>query len=129
MTGAGGVELTGVWLDDRRRCRWALTGVDLSLDPGTLVVIEADTEDEEIAAEAVFDLLTYRRLPVAGTVVGASRDAVEIGSPCGEGERRLCLPGGLEIVVRASSATRLAASRTVRLPNSPFVNAQAGMPA
>lgn len=129
MTPVGGVELTGVWLDDRRRCRWALTGVDLTVGPGELVVVETGTDEEEGAAEGLFDLLAGRRRPVRGTVMGASRDAVEIGSPFGCGEHRLCLPGGAEIVVRPEPATRLAASRAVRLAASPLVNAEAGMPA
>jgi hypothetical protein len=119
MTGVGGVELLGVWLDDRRRCRWALTDVDLVLAPGSVTVIEVDSDEDEGAAEALFDLLTARRRPLGGTVVGASAEAVEIGSPTSPGERRLCLPGGEEIVVRASPASRLAASQTVRLTASP----------
>lgn len=115
MTPVGGVELLGVWLDDRRRCRWALRDVYLSLAPGEVVVLEVDDEEDEGAAEALFDLLCGRRRPVSGVVVGVCPDAIEIGSPVGTGERRLCLPGGLEIVVRASSATRRAASRTIRL--------------
>lgn len=129
MTPVGGVELLGVWLDDRRRCRWALRDVHLSLAPGEVIVLEADDEEDEGAAEALFDLLCGRRRPVSGVVGGVCPDAVETGSLIGHGERRLCLPGGLEIVVRASSATRQAASRTIRLTAPAFGQREAEIPA
>jgi hypothetical protein len=86
-----------VWLDDRRRCRWALRGLDLVVDAGAIVALRSGPDDG--GPDAVLELLAGRRRPVAGSVRGASRDAVEVGDLHG-GERRLCLPDGTTFVVR-----------------------------
>ena len=118
MTAAGGrllgfADLDGVWLDDRRRCRWALRGLDLVVEPGTSVALLAG--DEGAAADAGLDLVAGRRLPTRGTVsidgidlrdldrTAHRRSMVELAlEPIGE--RRLCLPNGTILVARPSSA-------------------------
>jgi hypothetical protein len=62
----GFVEFDGVWLDDRRRCTWALCDVSFVACPGTTVALVAP--DDQGSAEGVVDLLAGRRLPIRGRV-------------------------------------------------------------
>ena len=62
----GFVEFDGVWLDDRRRCTWALCDVSFVAVPGTTIALV--TPPGEGAAEGVIDLLAGRRLPIRGRV-------------------------------------------------------------
>ena len=62
----GFVEFDGVWLDDRRRCTWALCDVSFVAEPGTTVALVAPAG--EGGAEGVIDLLGGRRLPIRGRV-------------------------------------------------------------
>lgn len=142
MSGPGGpllgfVDFDAVWLDDRRRCRWALRGLDLVVEPGTSVAIVGG--DDCGAADAVLDLVAGRRVPSRGRVsidgidlrdldrTRHRRATVEVAlEPAGE--RRLCLPNGTHLVARPAPAAVTAAdvvlviddglevSRTVRTP-------------
>ena len=62
----GFVEFDGVWLDDRRRCTWALCDVSFVAEPGTTVALVASPCAG--AAEGAIDLLAGRRLPIRGRV-------------------------------------------------------------
>ena len=62
----GLVEFREVWLDDRRRCTWALCDVSFVADPDTLTALVAPPGQG--AAEGVVDVLLGRRLPVRGQV-------------------------------------------------------------
>ena len=62
----GFVEFDGVWLDDRRRCTWALCDVSFVAAPGTTVALVAP--DDQGGPEGVVDLLAGRRLPIRGRV-------------------------------------------------------------
>lgn len=62
----GFVEFDGVWLDDRRRCTWALCDVSFVAEPGTTLALVAPADQG--AAEGVLDLLAGRRLPIRGRV-------------------------------------------------------------
>jgi len=107
------LELADVWLDDRRRCRWALRGVDLVVEPGSLVALVAPAAVDEGGPEGVFDLAAGRRQPVRGRVAGASRDAVEVLTD--EGEHQLYLPDGTLLVRSPTPATLAAADAVVDL--------------
>lgn len=120
----GFVDLDGVWLDDRRRCRWALRGLDLVVELGTTAAIVAG--DDDGGPDAVLDLVAGRRLATRGTVAidgidlrtidrtAHRRSTVELAlEPAGE--RRLCLPNGTMLVARPSAATIAAADVVVHL--------------
>jgi ABC-type uncharacterized transport system ATPase subunit len=110
----GFVDLDGVWLDDRQRCRWALRGVDLAIEPGTSVAVVGGVDDG--GADAVLDLVAGRRVATRGVVsidgidvraldrAAHRRSCVELVLEPG-GERRLCLPNGTQLVARPSPAT------------------------
>ena len=98
----GVVELDGVWVDDRRRCTWGLCDVSLVATPGTTTALIAPADQG--AADAVFDLLTGRRLPVRGRVVVDGIDlrdlrgldraaAITLEIELESGERRLTIAG------------------------------------
>lgn len=120
----GFVDLDNVWLDDRRRCRWALRGVDLTVLPGTLVAILGPADDG--GPHAVLDLLAGRRLPTKGCVsidgidlrhldrLAQRRAVVELELHPG-GERRLCLPNATMLAVRPRPATISAADTVVTI--------------
>ena len=109
----GFVDLDRVWLDDRQRCRWALRGLDLAIEPGTAVAI-VEAADEG-GADGVLDLVAGRRVPNRGTVAidgidvrdldraARRRSTVELVLQPG-GERRLCLPNGTVLVARPTPA-------------------------
>jgi hypothetical protein len=110
----GFVDLDGVWLDDRRRCRWALRGFDLAIEPGTQVALV--TEPDDGAADAVLDLVAGRRVATRGRVsidgidlrdldrVAHRRATVELALHP-DGERRLCLPNGTILSAHPTPAT------------------------
>lgn len=114
----GFVDLDSVWLDDRRRCRWALRGLDLTLTPGSLVAILGGPDDG--GPDAVLDLVAGRRVPTKGTVgidgidlrhldrLAHRRAVVELELHP-DGERRLCLPNATMLAVRPTPATLRAA--------------------
>lgn len=120
----GFVDLDGVWLDDRRRCRWALRGLDLVVELGTTAAIVAG--DDDGGPDAVLDLVAGRRVATRGTVAidgidlrtidrtAHRRSTVELALEPG-GERRLCLPNGTMLVARPSAATIAAADVVVHL--------------
>jgi hypothetical protein len=110
----GFVDLDGVWLDDRQRCRWALRGLDLVVEPATTVALVAG--EDEGGADAVLDLVAGRRLATRGAVsidgidlrtidrAAHRRSTVELAlEPAGE--RRVCLPNGTMLVARPTAAT------------------------
>ena len=114
----GFVDLDSVWLDDRQRCRWALRGLDLVVEPGTTVAIVGGHDCG--AADAIVDLVAGRRLPTRGRVsidgidlrdldrAVHRRAVVELAlEPAGE--RRLCLPNATMLVARPTPATIAAA--------------------
>jgi ABC-type uncharacterized transport system ATPase component len=118
------VDLDGVWLDDRRRCRWALRGLDLVVEPATTMALM--TGDDEGGADAVLDLVAGRRLANRGTVsidgidlrtidrTVHRRSVVELAlAPVGE--RRVCLPHGTMLVARPTPATLAEADVVVTL--------------
>lgn len=105
----GFVDLDGVWLDDRRRCRWALRGLDLVVTPGTAVAIVGG--DDCGAADAVLDLVAGRRVPTRGRVSIDGIDLRDLDRPAHRratvevalepaGERRLCLPNSTLLIAR-----------------------------
>ena len=120
----GFVDFEQVWLDDRARCRWALRGLDLTLEPGMLVAVVGDADDG--GPDAVLDLVAGRRLPDRGRVSldgidlrdldrsAHRRAVVELALRPG-GERRLCLPQATMLVARPSPATLAAADLVVVL--------------
>ena len=120
----GFVDLDGVWLDDRRRCRWALRGLDLTLTPGTLVALLGPEDDG--GPDAVLDLVAGRRLPSRGLVsidgidlrdldrTAHRRAVVELELHPG-GERRLCLPNATMLAVRPTPSTIRAADDVVTI--------------
>jgi hypothetical protein len=120
----GFVDLDGVWLDDRQRCRWALRGLDLVVEFGTTVAFVAGEDDG--GPDAVLDLVAGRRVPTRGVVsldgidlrtidrTAHRRSTVELAlEPAGE--RRLCLPNGTMLVARPSAAAIAAADVVVHL--------------
>ena len=130
----GFVDFEQVWLDDRARCRWALRGLDLTLEPGMLVAVVGDADDG--GPDAVLDLVAGRRLPDRGRVSldgidlrdldrSAHRRAVvelELRPRGGvpgvggrRGERRLCLPQATMLVARPSPSTLATADLVVVL--------------
>jgi hypothetical protein len=129
VSGAGGrllgfVDLDGVWLDDRQRCRWALRGLDLAIEPGTAVALVGGPDDG--GPDAVLDLVAGRRVPSRGTVAidgidlrvldraAHRRSTVELAlEPAGE--RRLCLPNGTLLVARPTPAALAEADVVVTL--------------
>ena len=120
----GFVDFDQVWLDDRARCRWALRGLDLTLEPGTLVAVVGGTDDG--GPDAVLDLVAGRRLPDRGRVSldgidlrdldrsAHRRAVVELELQPG-GERRLCLPQATMLAARPSPATLASADLVVVL--------------
>jgi ABC-type multidrug transport system fused ATPase/permease subunit len=125
----GCIDLEAVWLDDRRRCRWALRGLDLTLLPGSLVALLGPPDDG--GADAVLDLVAGRRLPDKGSVridgidlrdldrAAHRRAVVELELLPG-GERRLCLteralglPNATMLAVRPTPVTIRAADEVV----------------
>lgn len=120
----GFVDFDGVWLDDRRRCRWALRGLDLTVHPRSLVALLGDPDDG--AAEAVLDLLSGRRRPTKGRVSIDGVDLRDIDAPVLQraavdlelqpaGERRLCLARSTIFAVRPTPSTLAAADLVVVL--------------
>ncbi|HVM10717.1 MAG TPA: hypothetical protein VM345_19810 [Acidimicrobiales bacterium] len=110
----GFVEFDGVWLDDRRRCTWALCDLSFVATPGAVVAIDAPHDAG--AADGIFDLLTGRRLPVRGTVGIDGVDlrdfdrvshlrSLAIVSDADTGERRLVVGGRTIFVAEPSTAT------------------------
>ena len=120
----GFVDFEQVWLDDRARCRWALRGLDLTLEPGTLVAVVGDADDG--GPDGVLDLVAGRRVPDRGRVsldgidlrdldrAAHRRAVVELEVQPG-GERRLCLPQATMLAVRPTPATLAAADLVVVL--------------
>ena len=112
----GFVDLDGVWLDDRQRCRWALRGVDLAIEPGTSVAVVGAAASDDGGPDAVLDLVAGRRVATRGTVsidgidvrrldrAAHRRSTVELVLEP-DGERRLCLPNGTLLVARPTPAT------------------------
>jgi ABC-type multidrug transport system fused ATPase/permease subunit len=121
---AGFVDLTDVWLDDRRRCTWALRGLALSIGAGRAVAIVGGEEDGGPAA--VLDLLARRRFPIEGKV---SFDGVDVRDldPTGHqqatresglvdvGERTLLMARHTRVAIRPTLATLAAADLVVVL--------------
>ena len=118
----GFVDLDHVWLDDRRRCRWALRGVDLTIEPGaTVALVGADG-----GPDAVLDLVAGRRVATRGTVsldgidirdldrAAHRRSTVEVALEP-DGERRLCLPDATVLVARPAPATVAGADLVIEL--------------
>ena len=110
----GFVDFDGVWLDDRRRCRWGLCDASFVVEPGRTVGL-VDGPDES-AGEAVLDLLAGRRLPVRGRV---SIDGIDLRdldrvahlraltAECAldTGERRLTVAGRTTLIAAPSPAS------------------------
>ena len=120
----GFVDFQDVWLDDRRRCRWALRGLDLTVTPRSLVAVVGDADDG--GPDAVVDLLLGRRRPTKGTVsidgcdlrdadpAMLDRSLVELElRPAGE--RRVCIGSTTVLAVRPSPATLAAADLVIVL--------------
>lgn len=137
MTGL--VRFDGVWLDDRRRCTWALCDVSFAARPAATVALVS--AEHEGAVEGVFELLTGRRLTVHGRVELDGVDLREVdrvahlrslvvAHDVATGERRLVV-AGTSFVASPTPATLDAADLVVRfdagfasLPES--VGARAG---
>lgn len=132
----GFVDLDHVWLDDRWRCRWALRGLDLTIEPGaTVALLGADG-----GPDAVLDLVAGRRIASRGTVSldgidirdldrGAHRrSTVEVALEP-EGERRLCLPNATVLVARPAPATIAGADVVVVLDDGVEVDRTIRRPA
>jgi len=134
----GFVDLDRVWLDDRQRCRWALRGVDLTIEPGTTVAVVGGADDG--GPDAVLDLVAGRRVATRGVVsidgidvrsldrATHRRATVELVLEPG-GERRLCLPNGTQLVARPTAATLAAADVVLVLDDGVPVSTTAGRPA
>jgi ABC-type uncharacterized transport system ATPase component len=124
VTVLGFVDFEQVWLDDRARCRWALRGLDLTLEPGMLVAVVGGADDG--GPDAVLDLVAGRRLPDKGRVsldgidlrdldrTVHRRAVVELELQPG-GERRLCLPQATMLAARPSPSTLASADLLVVL--------------
>lgn len=118
----GFVDLDHVWVDDRRRCRWALRGLDLTIEPGVTVALRGD----DGGPDAVLDLVAGRRIATRGGVsidgvdlrdldrAAHRRSTVEVALEP-DGERRLCLPNATVLVARPAPATVAAADLVVEL--------------
>lgn len=143
MTRGGGmllgfVDLDGVWLDDRQRCRWALRGLDLVVEPGTTVAVVGG--DDCGAADGVLDLVAGRRVPTRGTVsldgidlrdldrVAHRRATVELALEPG-GERRVCLPNSTQLIARPSPAALAEADVVVEIDDGLEVSRTTRVPA
>lgn len=110
----GFVEFDGVWLDDRRRCTWALCDVSFIAEPGTTVALVAPAG--EGGAEGVIDLLAGRRLPIRGRVGIDGVDlrdldrishlqALTAEYVLDTGEQRLTVAGRTTLVAHPTDAT------------------------
>ena len=134
----GMVDLDHVWLDDRQRCRWALRGVDLTIEFGSTVAVVGGADDG--GPDAVLDLVAGRRVATRGVVsidgidvrsldrATHRRATVELVVEPG-GERRLCLPNGTQLVARPTPATIAAADVVVVLDDGVAVARSEGRPA
>ena len=132
----GFVDLDHVWLDDRRRCRWALRGLDLTIEPGATVALCGD----DGGPDAVLDLVAGRRVATRGTVsldgvdlrdldrAAHRRSTVEVALEP-DGERRLCLPNATVIVTRPAPATVAAADLVLELDDGLEVRRSVRRPA
>ena len=110
----GFVEFDGVWLDDRRRCTWALCDVTFVAEPGATVALVAPADQG--APEGVIDLLAGRRLPIRGRVGIDGVDLRDLDrishlrSLTAEyvldtGEQRLTVAGRTTLVAQPTDAT------------------------
>ncbi|MDQ3106644.1 MAG: hypothetical protein M3Q68_02435 [Actinomycetota bacterium] len=106
------IRFDGVWLDDRQRGRWAPRGVDLTIQPATLVAVVNPTDDG--GADAILDLVAGRRLPVEGTVDLGSQggSVVEAYGEVG-GERCLCREDATLLVARPLPETLARADHVI----------------
>jgi ABC-type Na+ transport system ATPase subunit NatA len=118
----GLVEFDGVWLDDRRRCTWALCDVSFVAEPGTVTALLAPPGQG--AAEGIVDLLSGRRLPVRGRVVIDGVDVRDLDRVSRRGvipaevaldsrEHRLTIAGHTVFVSEPTDDTLAAADRVL----------------
>lgn len=110
---SGGIRFEDVWLDDRRRCTWALCAVSFELPADSVVaVVEPAGEG---AAEGLLELVTGRRRAVRGRVLldGAVRN-LTIEATGAPGEQRLTVAGGVTIVVDPGPPSIASADRLLR---------------
>ncbi|HEX7165428.1 MAG TPA: hypothetical protein VF230_00475 [Acidimicrobiales bacterium] len=118
----GFVELDGAWVDDRRRCTWALCDLSLVVEPGQTVALVAD--GDEGGPDAVLDLLAGRRRPSRGRVGIDGIDlrdldpvthlrALTAEYQLDRGERRLTVAGRSTLVAHPTPASLHAADEVL----------------
>ena len=118
----GFVDFDRVWVDDRRRCRWGVCDASFVIEPSQTVALVERGDDG--ASDAIFDLLTGRRLPTRGRV---SIDGIDLRDldrvahlralsteyALDTGERRLHIAGRTTLIAEPTASSLAAADRVV----------------
>ena len=114
----------GVWLDDRRRCTWAICDLHLEIPDGQVVAFVAPRDQG--GPEGVVDLALGRRRPTAGRFWSHSHEVAGVSVCAGEetvifadGTTLVAWPGpdalrGADLVVRFDGGFEV--DRLARLP-------------